>query len=240
MKEQVAYSVNLVENVKLTNERIASALTRSRSDQLVKIIAVTKTHPAVTIVDVYKAGLFNIGENRIQEAEKKFSELPSLQGLQKRMIGHLQSNKVNKAIELFDKIDSVDSIKLANKISNAALAINKKSDVLLEVNTSGEKTKFGFNPEDIEELLTCIELPGLKVQGLMTIGPLTQDTQQVRKAFVQLRELFDLLNNQRSKNMDLLTELSMGMSGDFELAIEEGSTMVRLGTVLFGPRKPYP
>ena len=114
-----------------------------------------------------------------------------------------------------------------------------RSEVLLEINTSGEEAKFGFDLEHIDAMLTCVELPGLKVQGLMTIGPLTQDTERIRKAFVQLRKLFNSLNSQLPANIDLLTELSMGMSGDFEIAIEEGSTMVRLGTILFGPRQPY-
>ncbi len=231
--------MRLIENIKLTQARITSAVARSQSDRPVKIIAVTKTHPARTIVEAYTAGLFNIGENRIQEAEKKFFALPLLPKLQKHMIGHLQTNKVNRAVNLFDKIDSVDSLKLANKINSAALSTDKKSKVLLEINTSGEEAKFGFDPEHIDGMLTCIELPGLKVQGLMTIGPLTQDTDQIRKAFIQLRKLFNSLNSQLPANIDLLTELSMGMSGDFEIAIEEGSTMVRLGTILFGPRQPY-
>jgi hypothetical protein len=229
--------VNLIDNIERTQERIEATLARIHSNREVKIIAVTKTHPVATIVNAYNAGLRIIGENRVQEAAAKFSNLPELPGLEKRMIGHLQSNKANKAMALFDTIDSVDSLKLAEKINKAADSIDRKIDTLIEINTSAEESKHGFSPEHIDDMLACLSFPNLKIRGLMTIGPLTNVEDKIRKAFIQLRELQDELNRQLPEGADSLTELSMGMSGDFEVAIEEGSTMVRLGTILFGPRQ---
>jgi pyridoxal phosphate enzyme (YggS family) len=231
--------VNLIDNINHTLERIEAALARTRSNRSVKIIAVTKTHPVTTIIDAYNTGLKTIGENRVKEAAAKFPDLPILSGLQKRMVGHLQSNKANKAVALFDTIDSIDSLKLAKKINKIAFSTGQKMETLLEVKTSPEESKFGFHPTDIDEMLACTEMPYLNVRGLMTIGPLTDDMDQVRKAFIQLRELEDLLNSQLPEAVHPLIELSMGMSGDFEIAIEEGSTMLRLGTVLFGPRHSW-
>ena len=148
----------------------------------------------------------------------------------KRFIGHLQSNKVNKCIELFDTIDSVDSIKLLKKISNSVIKHQKKISVLLEINTSGETSKRGFKPNEISEIKECLEIKNIDVNGLMTIGPNTNDKNKIRKSFQILRKIKQTIKNPKLK------ELSMGMSGDYEIAVEEGSTMVRLGTALFGKR----
>ena len=154
--------------------------------------------------------------------------------MERRFIGHLQSNKVRKCLSLFDSVDTIDSVKLAKKLSNVAKEINKKITGLIEINTSGEGQKKGFLPTQLDEIQNCLNLPNLKVVGLMTIGPNTRNIKRVRNAFKDLRELKDLINSKnRSKS---LSELSMGMSGDYEVAIEEGSTMIRLGTVLFGLR----
>lgn len=232
--------MNLKENVELVKERIENAQLRSGNKTAVKIIAITKTHPASVIADVKERGIGSIGENRIQEAEKKFAKIPNiLPTVTKRLVGHLQSNKINKAITLFDTIDSVDSLSLANKIGNKALSIEKNIPILLEINTSGESAKFGFNPENIDDMLACFEISNIVLSGLMTIGPLTSDRKQIRTSFQQLRELINSIKSQLGVNNTNFNELSMGMSGDFELAIEEGATMVRLGTVLFGQRGQY-
>ncbi len=229
--------MNIKDNVENVRERIANAQIRSGNKSPIKIVAITKTHPASIITEVRRAGLDTIGENRIQEAEDKFPKCDeSLQNITKRLVGHLQSNKINKALNLFDTIDSVDSLKLASKIGSRAISLNRTVPILLEVNTSGESAKFGFNPHKIDEMLACFDISGIELQGLMTVGPLTSDIKRTRGAFINLCELHNSIKNQLTKNIEKFTELSMGMSGDFEIAVEEGATMVRLGTVLFGQR----
>lgn len=218
-------------------ERIAEARSQAGLSQAVEIVAVTKTHPPELIVEAYQAGMQVIGENRIQEAVAKFAQLPPLEKLQRRMIGHLQPNKINHALNNFDTIDSVDSQRLAGKLDRKAQTRQIKLPVLLEVNTSGEAAKYGFHPDDISAMVDCCHLEGLAVAGLMTIGPLTRDENKMRRAFTLLRNLKDDINRQLEADHPALKTLSMGMSGDFPLAVAEGSTMVRLGTVLFGPRR---
>jgi len=229
--------VNIKDNVESVRERISKAQQQSDNKAPIKIVAITKTHPATIIKEVIRAGLDTIGENRIQEAEIKFLEVASiLPSINKRLVGHLQSNKINKALNLFDTIDSVDSKNLASKIGNKAISLNRTIPILLEINTSGENAKFGFNPYNIDEMLACFEMAGLELQGLMTVGPLTSDEKRIRESFITLRELQNSIINQVSDNVEKFTELSMGMSGDFVIAVEEGATMVRLGTALFGQR----
>jgi len=229
--------VNLKDNVERVKERIADAQQRSDIKTPVKIVAITKTHPASIISDVRDVGLDAIGENRIQEAEEKFPEVADiLPSITKRLVGHLQSNKIIKALNIFDIIDSVDSLKLARKIGNKAESLDRTIPILLEVNTSGEDAKFGFNPNNIDEILACFEIKGIELQGLMTVGPLTSDINRIRESFVTLRKLKESIKNQTANNIENFIELSMGMSGDFEIAVEEGATMVRLGTILFGQR----
>lgn len=228
--------MSLAANLTRVCDQIDQALHASGRRRSVKIVAVTKTHPPERILEAHAAGIRCIGENRVQEAEAKFSRLLPLEGLEKRMVGHLQTNKVNKALSLFDYIDAVDSLRLARKIGRRAEQLGLTIPVLLEVNTSGEATKFGFDPQATEPLLGCLEVNHLRVQGLMTIGPLGGDEIALRGAFRHLRKLQDDLNARRPGDCPELQELSMGMSADFQLAVQEGSTMVRLGTVLFGPR----
>lgn len=231
--------MSLLDNLQEVKERIANVQQRSGTNVPVEIIAITKTHSPKIISDVIDIGLKSIGENRIQEAEDKFSKIPEILPLvTKRLVGHLQSNKVNKALQIFDTIDSVDSFKLASKIGQKANLSGKPFPVLLEINTSGENAKFGFDPGNTDDLLSCFDITGIEIQGLMTVGPLTTDQNEIRNAFITLRNLRDSLRKQLppSKNFN---ELSMGMSGDFEIAVEEGATMVRLGTILFGPRGIY-
>lgn len=181
-------------------------------------------------------GIINIGENRVQEAGKKFRDVDPGLVYNRRMIGHLQTNKINKAIHVFDTIDSVDSLRLAKQLAKKLKHTTKQLSVLLEINTSGDKTKFGFDPQNDQSLLECLTLNEIIVSGLMTIGPVSQEKNSTSKAFELLRKIKENINRQVVLDKKL-TVLSMGMSNDFELGIYQGSTMVRLGTALFGPRK---
>ena len=226
--------MNFGEKLISINKKIEIAQSKSVHKNSIKIIAVTKTHPFSFIEKSYNSNIYSIGENKVQEAEKKFESFKKMPKIERRFIGHLQSNKVRKCLSLFDTIDTIDSVKLAKKVSNIAKETNKDLTGLIEINTSGENQKKGFLPKDIDDIQRCLNLPNLKIVGLMTIGPNTKNINTVRSAFKNLRELKGLINS-KNKNIDL-SELSMGMSGDYEVAIEEGSTMIRLGTALFGVR----
>ena len=201
--------------------------------QEIKLVVVTKTRSPKEIEEAILAGATSIGENRVQEAEKKFKTIQNIQKVEKRLIGSLQSNKIKKAIKLFDVIDSVDTEKLAKKISDAAKKANKKQRVLIQINSSGENTKSGFLLEEKEKILKCAENPNIKIEGLMTMGPNTTSIKQISEAFKKTKDLFDDLGQNNKIEMKTL---SMGMSGDFELAIERGSNSIRIGTAVFGPR----
>jgi pyridoxal phosphate enzyme (YggS family) len=199
----------------------------------IKIVVVTKTRTPKEIEEAIGAGALFIGENRVQEAEKKFSKISNLNLVEKRLIGTLQTNKVNKAIKLFDVIDSVDSLRLAKKISEASLRLNKKQRVLIQINSGGEETKKGFGFKDKKTIIECIKNEGILVEGLMTMGPNTQQTTKIEQAFIKTKNLFDEIN----KDLEIkMTTLSMGMSGDFRVAVLNGSTAIRIGTAIFGPR----
>ena len=227
--------MNLGEKLVSINKKIEIAQSKSIYRNSIKVIAVTKTHPFSFIEESYKSNIYSIGENKVQEAEKKFDSFEKMPKIERRFIGHLQSNKVRRCLSLFDTIDTIDSVKLAKKLSNFSKEINRETEGLIEINTSGENQKKGFLPKDIDDIQRCLNLPNLKIVGLMTIGPNTKNINKIRSAFKKLRELKDLVNS-KNKNEDL-SELSMGMSGDYEVAIEEGSTMIRLGTALFGVRR---
>ena len=199
----------------------------------IKLVVVTKTRTPKEIEEAISAGASSIGENRVQEAEKKFSNIINLKNIEKRLIGNLQSNKANKAVGLFDVIDTVDSEKIAKKISNAAKKINKIQRVLVQVNSSGEKVKSGFMLGEKDKIQRCAENKNIKIEGLMTMGPNTKNKKEIEKAFKRTKEFFDLLN--KSDNLEMKT-LSMGMSGDYRIAIEQGSTAIRVGSAIFGPR----
>ena len=223
---------------KSVQERIevARELTNREHDPPVQIVAITKTFPASAIESAHRAGIKNIGENRIQESSQKFPHLPDLPRLKKRLVGHLQSNKASKAIKLFDAIDSIDSLKLARRLS-ILLAENRNNyESLLQVNIGQDPTKHGFQLGKIDTLLEVLELKNLGVKGLMTIGELTTNETTIRKTFQKLRQLKERLNTHLPEEGQL-TELSMGMSSDYEMAVEEGATMVRIGTALFGERQ---
>ena len=227
--------MSLKENLLSIQDRINSAIYRSGETRAVEVVAVTKTHPFKTIEESFQCGILSIGENRVQEAMQKFKSFKDMPELTRRFIGHLQTNKVNKCLSLFDTVDSIDSLRLAKKIDNQSKNLNKKTTTLLEVNTSGEAQKQGFSPINIEDMVSAINLKNIVVEGIMTIGPNTKNKQKTREAFVTLRKLKETINAELE--VERLTHLSMGMSGDFEVGIEEGSTMVRLGTALFGARR---
>ena len=214
--------------------RIAAACGRSgRNPDDVEVIAVTKTHGEDVVREAWEAGLRIVGENKVQEAAWK--KPASVSGPQWHLIGHLQSNKVRHALELFDFIHSVDSVKLADRINFIADEIGASPHVLLEVNVSGERSKSGMRPEDVKPALEHImaECPRITVEGLMTMAPFSDNPEDARPYFRSLRELRDGLQDALGIG---LPRLSMGMSGDYEVAVEEGATWVRLGTVLFGER----
>ena len=214
--------------------RIAAACKRAgRDPSEVEIIAVTKTHGAEVVKEAWDAGLRTVGENKVQEAAWK--KPASVTGPMWHLIGHLQSNKVRKALELFDFFHSVDSAALADRMNAIAQDIGASPRILLEVNVSGEKSKSGMRPEEVEPVVRHImeECPRLAVEGLMTMAPFSENPEDARPYFRKLRELRDEVEKTLGVG---LPRLSMGMSGDYEVAVEEGATWVRLGTVLFGER----
>ena len=214
--------------------RIVAACARAGRDPGdVEIIAVTKTHGAEVVKEAWDAGLRIVGENKVQEAAWK--KPASVTGPMWHLIGHLQSNKVRKALELFDFFHSVDTATLADRINAIAEDIGASPHILLEVNVSGEKSKSGMKPEDVREVLRHIAqaCPRVTVEGLMTMAPFSENPEDARPYFRKLRELRDACEQELGIG---LPRLSMGMSGDYEVAVEEGATWVRLGTVLFGER----
>lgn len=227
--------VGIEENLKIVQKRIAeAALKTGRQPCDITLVAVTKTVSSELINQAIGCGVAVIGENRVQEAVQKHPQITG--GVQWHLIGHLQSNKAKKAVEMFSLIHSVDSPDLAREIGRRALEANKVQEVLLEVNTSGEPQKYGFGLEEILNALNEVkDIEGIKVMGLMTVGPLTEDDQRVRKAFRRLRIIFQEAAKLGLPNVQM-KHLSMGMSGDFETAIEEGSNMVRIGSAIFGSR----
>ncbi len=226
--------MTIKENLKIIQEKIEKV--KQDENQKIQIIAVTKTKPITVIQECYEAGIRSIGENKIQEAIEKLSPNLTTPPIKKRFIGHLQTNKVNKCINYFHTIDSVDSIKLSKKINAGARQGGLTFPVLLEVNTAREPQKHGFLPEETDKMLECFTHENLKIQGLMTIAPTGQNEKEIRKSFKLLRETQETLNKQRPAEYDEIRELSMGMSNDFEIAVEEGSTQVRIGTALVGKR----
>src|SRR5256885_1023821 len=227
--------MSLAENLASIRRRMAAACARAGRDPAsVTLLAVSKGMPPDTVREAAEAGLTLFGENRVQEGRAKIPLCPGR--LRWHLIGHLQSNKCRDAVQSFEMIQSVDSIDLAREIQKWADKQAKTMPVLLEVNLAGESTKFGFKPDQVLAQLESVNaLPRLEIQGLMTVAPWTQTPDRVRPIFRQLRELKEGCEARLGAP---LPHLSMGMSGDFEVAIEEGSTVVRLGTALFGPRSP--
>ena len=221
----------IAHNLKKIKERIS----QKNNSKKIRIVAVTKTRSSEEVSEIISLGIKSIGENRVQEAENKFSKVSNIHLVEKRLIGSLQTNKVKKAINLFDTIDSVGSYRLAEKISNTASALSKKQRILIQINTSKEKTKGGFSPEDKKEILKCFNLSNVKIEGLMTMGPPTNKKEEIKKSFTLLNTIFLDINKKILPTQTMRT-LSMGMSGDFLIGISCGSTMVRVGTGIFGKR----
>jgi pyridoxal phosphate enzyme (YggS family) len=234
-------SHSIAGNIARIRERIQAAAARAgRDPDEIKLMAVSKTFPAETIRAAYEAGLRTFGENRVQEFAEKVDAARQLAGASFHLIGHLQSNKAAKAMELFDAVDSVDSLRLAIKLNAAAQQVKKIVDILLEVNIGNEAAKSGLLPDPANQewkqlLYQAPKLSNLKVRGLMCIPPHTDDPNGARPYFRKLRQLRDAIAALKVPNVEMST-LSMGMSHDFEVAIEEGSTCVRLGTAIFGDR----
>jgi len=220
--------------IEQVERRIEQACKRSgRHREEVKLVAVSKTFPPETVAEAYEHGLRIFGENRPQEFKNKVLALPV--DIEWHFIGHLQTNKVKYVAGKAQLIHSVDSVRVAEAISLFAVSRKFVQDILIEVNTSGERAKQGFVlQEAADRFLEIQNLPGLRLKGLMTIAPFTQNTDSVHEAFKKLKQLQTEICRQVSA--ENCSELSMGMSGDFETAIEEGSTIIRVGTALFGSR----
>jgi len=231
--------MSIAENLGHVRERIEAAARRAgRRPEDIALMAVGKTFPAERIREAYDAGLRLFGENRVQEFAGKVDSLGDLRDAKWHLIGHLQSNKAVKAVELFTAVDSVDSFRLAQKLNASARQLGKRLEVLIEINVGGEAAKSGVAPDsrELEDLLLAApELEHLKFAGLMTVPPFTDDPREARPYFRKLRELRDQIAARRLPAIKMRT-LSMGMSHDFEVAIEEGSTCVRVGTAIFGSR----
>ncbi len=231
--------MTIADNLARVRERIEAAArgTKRRSED-VALMAVSKTFPVARIREAYDAGLRLFGENRVQEFAAKIEALRDLHDVEWHLIGHLQNNKAAKAVELFTAVDSVDSLRLAQKLNASAQQLGRKLKVIIEINVGGEAAKSGLVPDsrELDELLSAAsDLEHLNFRGLMTIPPFAEDPQQARPHFRKLRELRDQIAERRLPAIEMST-LSMGMSHDFEVAIEEGSTCVRLGTGIFGER----
>ena len=220
-------------NLEIINEKIKKAtLKTNRNPEEIKLVAVTKTATIEQIKEAISVGVKIIGENKVQEAKEKYQILST--DIEWHLVGHLQTNKVKYAIEIFDLIHSVDSIKLAKEIDKRSLQFGMITNVLVEVNVSGEETKYGIKPEEVEPFLEEIsEFSRIKVRGLMTIAPIVEDKEEVRPYFRKLRKLFEKIKIENMKNIRM-DYLSMGMTEDFEAAIEEGANMVRIGRGIFG------
>jgi len=220
-------TTDIADNLRRVRDRVDAACRRAgRSPADVTIVGVSKGFPVEAVVAAWQAGLRDVGENRVQEAAAKLpAAMAQGAAFRRHLVGHLQTNKVKTALDLFDIIHSVDSLHLAEAVSRTA---GKPISVLLEVNVAGEASKYGLKPDDVPQTLERIRfLPNIDVVGLMTVAPPAPEADQVRPVFRRLREMAEALG---------LAELSMGMSDDFEVAVEEGATMIRIGRAIFGPR----
>ena len=224
---------SIAENLDRVREQIAAAATKSgRPANDIELVAITKTHPTEKVREAIEAGQTLLGESRVQEARAKIPELPA--HIRWHFVGHLQKNKVRQALPLFEMIHSVDSLALARDINRIAEDQGLYPRALLEVNVAGEGNKFGFAPNKLrEQMEEVLELPRLSIEGLMCIPPMGDEAEASREYFVDLRKLRDSLEKEFNLK---LPHLSMGMTNDFPIAIEEGATMVRVGTAIFGER----
>ncbi len=227
--------MSIAENLRTVEDRIAAAAKRAnREPSSVRLIVVTKTVDVDRIREAVAAGAVILGENRVQEAKAKIEKLGSIAHW--HLIGHLQSNKAKYAVKLFDLIHSVDNLELAKEIDRQAAKIGKIQNVLIEVSIAGEAQKAGVGLDRTVDLIKeAAKFKNIAIRGIMTVPPLLDDPEAVRPYFRKMRELADGIRKENSPNVNM-KELSMGMSGDFEVAVEEGATMVRVGTAIFGKR----
>lgn len=230
------YSSFIVKNLENVKKRIAEVCKRAgRNPDSVKLVAVSKTMPPAMIESAWNAGQRIFGENYVQELEEKDKALENTQGLEWHFIGHLQRNKVKKLPPRVSMIQSVDSVRLLQEIEKRAGEAGRSFDILIQVNVGEEESKSGSMAEEVDAILnSALSMKFVKVRGLMAIPPFEEESENSRKWFVMLREIRDKLGGEK-----LLPELSMGMSNDFEIAIEEGATIVRVGTAIFGERKTF-
>lgn len=223
------------QNIQIVEEKITAAAERAgRKREDVLLLAVSKTKPVEVIREAVACGLTSLGENKVQEIMEKYE--PMGDGVHWHLIGHLQTNKVKYIIDKVDMIHSVESLRLAEEINKRAAAKSLVMDVLVEVNMAEEESKFGIQPERVEEFLRQIApLPHIRVRGLMTVAPFVENPKENRVYFRKMRELLVDMNQKKIDNINM-DVLSMGMTGDYEVAIEEGATIVRVGTGIFGER----
>jgi pyridoxal phosphate enzyme (YggS family) len=221
------------DNIQVVQSRIVQALERSgRSSESVTLVAVTKTVDVPKIQEALDVGITHVGENRVQDAEPKILALQARINVTWHMIGHLQTNKVKRTLELFHKIHAVDSLRLAQEIHKRALQSGKVVEVLFEVNVSGETSKFGLSVAELFPVIReAAHFEGIAVKGLMTMAPFVENPEDTRPYFRKLREVFLRLREEGVGQMECL---SMGMTNDFEVAVEEGANIVRIGTAIFG------
>ncbi len=226
---------SIKENIDIINSNIQSACERSgRKREDVLFLVVSKTIDVERIKEATACGMTSLGENKVQEIMDKYE--PMGKDIKWHLIGHLQTNKVKYIIDKVEMIHSVESVKLAEEINKRAAAKNIMANVLVEVNIANEESKFGIKPEDCEKFIQEISLfPNIIIKGLMTVAPIVDKAEKNRKYFRQMRELMVDINSKNVHNVNM-TELSMGMTGDYEVAIEEGATIVRIGTGVFGER----
>jgi len=226
--------MSIAENIARLKEEIAAACRKAgRDEREVALMAVSKVHPVEAILEAYEAGQRLFGENKVQEYEAKAAHVRGLAGAEFHLIGPLQSNKTNKAAELFDAVDAVDALKIAERLEKAAAERGKRLPVLIEVKLSHEESKHGVAPDELSALLDAMSgMKAVQAVGLMTVPPWSEDAETARPYFRELRRLRDEV----VKAHPGVTQLSMGMSNDFVVAIEEGSTCVRVGTAIFGKR----
>jgi PLP dependent protein len=225
--------LSIAENLERVRKQIAHAAAKAgRAIDEIELVAITKTHPAEKVREAIEAGQTLFGESRVQEARAKIPELPS--NVRWHFVGHLQKNKIRHALPLFELFHGVDSLALAQEINRVAADEGMHPRVLLEVNVAGEGSKFGFSPDKLrEQMEELLALPRLSILGLMCIPPIAEEAEASRKYFVQLRELRDRLKIEFRVD---LAQLSMGMTQDYPVAVEEGATLVRVGTAIFGER----
>ena len=223
------------ENFLRMQDRITAAAERAGRDvQSVQIVAVSKTKPVSLILEAIDAGVTDIGENRVQEAMGKYDQVD--RPAKWHLVGHLQRNKVRQALPIFDLIHSVDSLRLLAEINQRSVQLDCQTEVLVQVNTSGEPSKYGLAPDAVSDFIAkALDYAHVRIKGLMTIGAFLPDPEAVRPSFVLLRTLQEKIGEQRLEGVEM-EYLSMGMTNDFEVAIEEGANLVRIGTAIFGER----